>query len=94
MPQITQRLASRVTVGVGAGIPRVFKDVWVAVHRDCGLVEMWSGEDASLHLATAPTTATLIEWQVSPRPQHKILMHAGGVSAHTTGGASFVNARV
>jgi hypothetical protein len=57
---------------LGAGVPRVFKDVRVVTDPERGLVELWSREDSSHHVATAPLAATLIEWEIAPAPKHKI----------------------
>jgi hypothetical protein len=69
--QNSERLATKVTVGVGAGIPRVFKGVRVELNYERALVEIWSAEGTT-HLATAPLSASLIEWEVVPPTRHKI----------------------
>lgn len=66
------RRAARVTVGLGAGVPRVFKNVRVALDYERGLIELWSCDDFTHHVATAPLCATLIEWEVAPAAKHKI----------------------
>lgn len=68
------RRAARVTVGLGAGIPRIFKDVNVVTDHTQGIVELWSTGDFAQHVATAPLSATLIEWEVAPAPKHKITL--------------------
>lgn len=75
MPAETaDRRAARVTVGLGAGVPRMFKDVRVVIDYDRGLIELWSSDDFSHHLATAPLVATLVEWEVAPATKHKIVI--------------------
>jgi hypothetical protein len=72
------RQASKVTVGVGAGIPRVFKDVDVQIDYGRALVEIWTTDDGRSHVATAPLGATLIEWEISAPPRHRISIRANG----------------
>lgn len=69
------RRAARVTVGLGAGVPRVFKDVRVVSDPERGLVELWGSDDCAHHVATAPLCATLIEWEIAPSPKHKITLN-------------------
>lgn len=75
MPAETlERRAARVTVGLGAGVPRVFKNVRVVTDHKRGIVELWSSDDFAHHVATAPLCATLVEWEVAPAPKHKITL--------------------
>lgn len=86
MSKPRERRTGKVTVAMGAGVPRLFKNVGVEVDYQHGLVEVWDVDAPERHLATAPLGATLIEWEtaapvhyqirVSPSPAERPIVSA------------------